>query len=186
MLFYTHFSKWNVLISVICFFVIHYSYWVSLYKLNIFRSPKQSVYFFPPTPRGLKSFTMDNKVSFILHRQWHCCQWAGEANSNWKILTHWGRDKMPAIIQTTFSNAFFWMKMYEFRLTFHWSLFLRVQLTIFHHRFRYWLCAGQATSHYLNQLWLVYWRIYASLGLSEWNNFNFKHVSVFWISFIPH
>ena len=28
--------------------------------------------------------------------------------------------------QTTFSNAFFCMKMYEFRLRFHWSLFLRV------------------------------------------------------------
>ena len=26
--------------------------------------------------------------------------------------------------------------------------------------------AGQATSHYLNQWWLVYWRIYASLGLN--------------------
>ena len=32
----------------------------------------------------------------------------------------------------------------------------------------------QATSHYLNQWWLVYWRIYASLGLNElriWCNF---------------
>ena len=27
--------------------------------------------------------------------------------------------------------------------------------------------ADQATSHYLNQWWLVYWRIYASLGLNE-------------------
>ena len=27
-------------------------------------------------------------------------------------LTHWGRDKMAAIFQTTFSNAFSWMKMY--------------------------------------------------------------------------
>ena len=26
--------------------------------------------------------------------------------------------------QTTFSNAFSWMKLYEFRLKFHWSLFL--------------------------------------------------------------
>ena len=26
-------------------------------------------------------------------------------------LTHWGRDKMDAISQTTFSNAFSWMKM---------------------------------------------------------------------------
>ena len=38
-------------------------------------------------------------------------------------LTHWGRDKMAAISQTTFSNTFSWMKMYEFRLRFHWSLF---------------------------------------------------------------
>ena len=37
---------------------------------------------------------------------------------------------MDAISQTTFSNAFSWMKMFEYRLKFHWSLFLRVQLTI--------------------------------------------------------
>ena len=46
------------------------------------------------------------------------------------LLTHWGWDKMAAIFQTTFSNVFSWMKMFEFRLKFHWSLFLRVQLTI--------------------------------------------------------
>ena len=40
------------------------------------------------------------------------------------MLTHWGLDKMDAISQTTFSNAFFWMKMHELRLRFHWSLFL--------------------------------------------------------------
>ena len=33
-------------------------------------------------------------------------------------------------------NAFSWMKMYDFRLRFHWSLFLRVQLTISQHWFR--------------------------------------------------
>ena len=52
------------------------------------------------------------------------------------LLTHWGRDKMAAIFRTTFSNAFSWMKIYEFRLRFHWNLFLRVQLTIFQHWFR--------------------------------------------------
>ena len=46
------------------------------------------------------------------------------------LLTHWGRDKIDAISQTTFSSAFSWMKMYEFRLIFHWNLFLRVPLTI--------------------------------------------------------
>ena len=39
-------------------------------------------------------------------------------------LTHWGRNKMAAIFQTTFSNGFPWMKIYEFRLNFHWRLFL--------------------------------------------------------------
>ena len=74
---------------------------------------------------------------------------------------------MDAILQTTFSNAFSWQKLFEFRLNFMWSLFLRVQLLIFHHSFRQWPDAGQATSHCLNQRWLVYWRIYASLGLNE-------------------
>ena len=36
---------------------------------------------------------------------------------------------------------------------FHWSLILRVQLTIFQHWFRKLLGADQATSHYLNQWW---------------------------------
>ena len=31
------------------------------------------------------------------------------------VSTHWGRDKMAAISQTTFSNAFSWMKIYKIR-----------------------------------------------------------------------
>ena len=51
-------------------------------------------------------------------------------------LTHWGREEMEAIKQTTLSSAFFWKNMFKFRQKFHWSLFLRVQLTIFQHWFR--------------------------------------------------
>ena len=37
-------------------------------------------------------------------------------------LTHWGRDKMAAIFQTTFWNGFsLLVKMYTFQLRFHWS-----------------------------------------------------------------
>ena len=56
-------------------------------------------------------------------------------------LTPWGRDKMAAIFQTTFSNAFSWRKkMYKIWLiskirVIHWSLLPRVQLAIF----QYWL-----------------------------------------------
>ena len=32
------------------------------------------------------------------------------------LLPHWSRDTMAAILQTTVSNAFSWMEMYEFRL----------------------------------------------------------------------
>ena len=55
---------------------------------------------------------------------------------HWGVsLTHWGRDKM-AISQTTLSNAFSLMKILVFLFKFHWSLFLSVQSTIFHHWFR--------------------------------------------------
>ena len=77
---------------------------------------------------------------------------------------------MVAIFQTTFSNTFSWMKMEEFRLRFHWSLFLRVQLTTVQHWFRQRFDTGQVTSHCLNQWWLIYRCIYASLGINELNH----------------
>ena len=66
-------------------------------------------------------------------RNYICHRWGHLGPS---LLTHWGRDKMAAVSQTTFLKTFSWMKMYEFWLKFHWSLFLRVQLTIFHHWLR--------------------------------------------------
>ena len=35
-------------------------------------------------------------------------------------LIRWGWDKMAIILQMTLSNEFSWMKMFEFRLKFHW------------------------------------------------------------------
>ena len=64
-----------------------------------------------------------------------------------------------------FSRRHFQMHFLEWK--FQWSLFPMVQLTIFQHWFRLWVGAGQATSHYLKQWWLVYWRMYASLGFNE-------------------
>ena len=92
-------------------------------------------------------------------------------------LTHRGRDKMAANFLTTFSTAFFFNDNVRISLTIHWSLFLRAQLTIFQHWFRKWLGADQATSDYLNQWWLDYRCIYASLGLNESNREqNTKHL----------
>ena len=49
----------------------------------------------------------------------------------------------------------------------HVNLILWFKWTIFQYRFRKWLGADQARSHFLNQWWLIYWSIYASLGPNE-------------------
>ena len=53
-----------------------------------------------------------------------------------QILTHFPLDKMATISQTIFSDAFSLMKTFVFLSKFHWSLFLRVQLTMTQHWFR--------------------------------------------------
>ena len=89
------------------------------------------------------------------------------------VSSRWGslcRDKMAGILQTTLSTAFSWMKMLEFQLKFHWSLFLRIQLTILKHWFRQWLGTDQAPSHYLNKWWLDYGCKYVSLRKEIFSN----------------
>ena len=52
-------------------------------------------------------------------------------------LTHLPLDKMATILQTIFSDAFSWMKSFEFWFRFHWSLwFLRALSTTTKHWFR--------------------------------------------------
>ena len=51
-------------------------------------------------------------------------------------LTHLPLDKMVTFSQTIFWDEFSWMKNFVFWLKFHWSLFLRVQLTTTQHWFR--------------------------------------------------
>ena len=50
-------------------------------------------------------------------------------------LTHWGRHNKAPIFQVTCLIALSWMKTYKFRLRIHWSLFSKVQLTIFQNWF---------------------------------------------------
>ena len=122
-------------------------------------------------------------IPVVVYIQWSCTGAFGDCASKIsRWFTHWGRDNMDAISQTTFSSAFLWMKMLKFLLRFLWNLFLRVQLTIFQHWFRLWLGAVQATSHYLNQWWLVYWRIYASPGLNELTTLSASHRDIFCVA----
>ena len=61
------------------------------------------------------------------------------------MSTHWGLNKMVAISQTTFSNAFSWQKIIVFWLNFHWNSFPEVQLTINQHW--YWPGAEYVASY---------------------------------------
>ena len=54
----------------------------------------------------------------------------------WCRLPHLQLDKMPAISQMIYSDAFSWMKKFVSCLNCHWSLFLRVQLKMNQHWFR--------------------------------------------------
>ena len=82
------------------------------------------------------------KLSKVANFHWQNCTWKLSCVilltfcSGTEEVTHWGRDEMKKISQTTFSNVFSSMKMFEFRLKFHWSLFPRVDLIILQHWFR--------------------------------------------------
>ena len=68
----------------------------------------------------------------------------------WQLLAHLPLEEMATISQMTFSNAFSWMKRFEFWLKICRSVFLRVQLTIAKHWFRLWLGTFSAPSHYFD------------------------------------
>ena len=82
-------------------------------------------------------------------------------------LTHWGRDKMAVILQTS-SNVFSWMKMCKLRLRFHWGLLSRVQITIY---CCFGLDNGLAPTRWQAIIWtnggIVYSCIFESLSLNE-------------------
>ena len=83
-------------------------------------------------------------------------------------LTLRGRDKMAAILLMIFSNAFSGMNMFEFRIKFHWSLFVTVQITLGYHWFREWLGTERQAIIWGNGglgYWFIY--MYASLCLND-------------------
>ena len=158
----THWSRDKMVVIFHTTFQMHFLEWkcIKIYQYFVEVCTKVSINNIP----GYKPFYQLMMVSLMTHicinrsqwvnfcfrskkanergmNWWHLMGWYTETGANYvphKIycLTHWGRDKMVAISQTTFLSAFSWMEMFEFRLKFHWSLFLRVQLTKFQHCFR--------------------------------------------------
>ena len=100
-----------------------------------------------------------------------------------EIFTYCGWEKMAAISQTTVSNAFCWIKLYEFRFNFHWSLLIKGQLTIFQHWFRKCLGSDQVPNHYMSQRWhslLMHTCVTCLIGLrTKFQTLNFS--CIIWI-----
>ena len=74
-------------------------------------------------------------VQNIISQNWSN-NWHRTVHKSLSSLTHWGRERMAAISQTTFSNVFSWMRILKIWLKFHWSLFVSAQFKIFQHWFR--------------------------------------------------
>ena len=82
---------------------------------------------------GLKSISSWNPQSEGRDARCNIClRWTPWSTPCLQSLTQWGRDIMAAILNTTYSKAFFWMNMNEF----HWNLFLMFELKIFQHWLR--------------------------------------------------
>ena len=78
--------------------------------------------------------------------------------------THWGLDQSVAISQTTFGHVFSWIKMNSLRISLKSVLKLRIINIPALDRIMAW---GRPSEKSLSEPMIVYWRIYASLGLSE-------------------
>ena len=122
-----------------------------LWQLKDHRTPSQLVIIKTVFPR-YGNFCVKNKTVARLSFLWHGDPYTGKTTSlcwnspqlfvgftklssaKWQpfhpslsqCVSSSPLDKMAAILADKFSNAFSWIKKFEFRLKFHWSLFLRV------------------------------------------------------------
>ena len=78
---------------------------------------------------GTNSMNFGSIIRKISWKKWlHCkmssAKWRRPCCWGLSVLAHWGLDKMVAISQMMFSNAFSWRKTFEFQIIFHWNMFI--------------------------------------------------------------
>ena len=80
-------------------------------------------------------------------------------------FTHWGGDKVVAISQTIF-KCIFLNETVLISLKILLKLLPEIRIDNILALVQMMLSADQATSHYLNQWWLIHWHIYVLLSLN--------------------
>ena len=93
---------------------------------------------------------MPNRQHAIIWTSTDLLHWFIYAALGGNELTAWGLNKMADSIKATFSNTFYLMKMFEFLVKCHWSVFLGVQVSFDSANI---ICTKQVISPYLNQCW---------------------------------
>ena len=85
-------------------------------------------------------------------------------NAEFCWLTHWGRDIMAPISQTTFSNAFSWMKLLNLKKNF-------TEMCSLWSNWQYGSIGSPSRRETIiwSNVGMLYWRIHASPGLNELN-----------------
>ena len=76
-------------------------------------------------------------------------------NSTEERLTHWGRDKIAAISQATFSKAFAWTKMYEFSLKISLKFVPEARINNNTALVQIMAWRRPSASHYFDQWWFI-------------------------------
>ena len=150
-----HFGPTNLAIRVLT--SITKSSWGPFYWHGLILSPAQIsnqsiimcrmkiIYPFPNF-RGASIEVWEWISNFIDAKLYWACDYLSVLGLN---LIHSKRRQNGRHSQTTFKNGFSWMKMYEFRLKFHWSLFLRVPINNIPALIQ--IIAWHRPGHYLNQ-----------------------------------
>ena len=118
----------------------------------------------PEAHKSNSSPKQSNMHSGFMTHDFHTAMQCAVLTSGCCVLTHLSSDKMAAISQTIFSDAFLWMKSFAFWLKFYWSLFLRVQLTITSIGLDYGLAPNRWQAIIGTNADLIKWCIYAALG----------------------
>ena len=85
----------------------------------------------------------------------------------------WGREKKCRHFPDEISNAISWIKLILLNISL--ECVPKGPIDNIPSSVQIWLDAGQVTSHYLNQWWLDFWRIYAALSLNELNTTKTQH-----------
>ena len=101
---------------------------------------------------------------------------AGQHSASFCVcfLTHWGHDKMVAIFQTTFLEAFSWLKMYKFRFKISLKFVPQVRIDNIPAlvQIMAWRQPGKKPLSKPMMVSLLT-HIYASLGLNELSNHHY-------------